>query len=97
MLVAVAFGLAACGRIETPAAAAETQVIQVAFMEEGGDTDLPVVVERRHFAIYNTYRELFDDSANVFKSREYTQGEGLLHAVDSDLATCSIHASLLDD
>ena len=98
VLFAAAVGLAACGKVETRAVeAADAPVVQVAFAEEGGDKILPVLVERRHFAIYNTYRVLFDDSASVMKSREYAREEGLQHAVDSDVATCSIHGRMLED
>lgn len=95
VLLSIVFGFAGCGKAGTPSVAAETPTVQVAVMEEGGDQSFPVVVERRHFAIYNTYRMLSADSANALKPHGNAREEGLKHAAASDLAACSIHAALM--
>lgn len=99
MLSAIAV-LASCGKSEPSSAATAAPVVQLAEVEDGVDMTLPTVVERRHFAIYSTYRVLFDDSPDVFQSRANGQEEGLQSAVmtlDSDDSACSMRAMLVKD
>jgi predicted small lipoprotein YifL len=93
--------LASCGRSEPPPAASTAATfVQLAEVEDGVDVTLPTVVERRHFAIYNSYRVLFDDSPDVFHSRAKGQEDGLQQAVmafDGDVSACSMRAMLLKE
>jgi len=96
VLIAMLLALAACDRPDKAAAvpeAAQPEVIDTV------DATLPEVIERRHFAIYNTYRVLFDDSPQVFQSRAAMQDEGLQQAVllAESVPACSMRAMLLQD
>ena len=100
LLVAAALSLVACGRQQTPVPQTDVSVHAPAGVMEAEDMTLPTVIERRHFAIYNTYRVLFDDSPQVFQSRAGMQEEGLQPAVmpvDGLMPSCSMRAILLQD
>lgn len=91
VMLAAALALAACGEAEKPVAdAAPSHIVQVAAVDDL-DAQLPSVVEQRHFAIYNTYRVLSDDSSDLLKSTAAGRDEEGLHAVAA-LSTCSIHS-----
>ncbi|HYD63014.1 MAG TPA: hypothetical protein VEC35_21855 [Noviherbaspirillum sp.] len=114
--IAIAISLASCGRVEpVPESGAmpsktvagqhgitepSDAVLLAAEAGEPAEVSLPTQVERRHFAIYSTYRVLFDDSPDVFRS--HADGEGFRQAVMSDddfggLQGCSMRALLVQD
>ena len=105
MLVA-AVSVAACGKTDGPRNApmqskAEHDAGNAVAKdgeEDFAETTLPV--ERRHFAIYNTYRVLFDDSARIYQSLAVGQEDGLQSAVmtsDSGMPSCSMRGMLMQD
>jgi hypothetical protein len=118
-LIAVAIPLSSCGRVDAvpengtarfrqePSAeslpAASFPLADAGSAGDAADLALPTLVERRHFAIYSTYRVLFDDSPDVFQSRASGQGEGVQQTVLSDgeymggLPGCSMRALLTQD
>lgn len=99
-MLAVVLALAACDRRDKPRIdTAPLQVTQVAAVDDI-DTHLQTVVEQRHFAIYNTYRVLFSESADAIRSTVGTQEEGALrpaNAMEGEAFTCSLHTALLRD
>ncbi|WP_420472879.1 hypothetical protein [Noviherbaspirillum sp. ST9] len=94
VMLAAAVALAGCGKSDKPVAGAATaEMVHVAAADDI-DAQLPTVVERRHFAIYNTYRELSEDASAPRKSTATVSEESGLRAVaalDRDFSTCSIH------
>lgn len=101
-VMAVAVLIAACSKDEAhngpvqPKAELDTGLVGATGGEENlSETPLPTIVERRHFAIYSTYRVLFDDSASVYQSPAPGQDDGLQPAVmtsDRGMPACSMRA-----
>ncbi|HZW23506.1 hypothetical protein [Noviherbaspirillum sp.] len=91
-LMAMLLVLAACERTNEPAVAA-------ALPESVHAELIDTAIERRHFAIYNASRVLFDDSPQVFQSRARAQDEGLQQALllAESVPACSMRGMLLQD
>ena len=99
VLVAVVLSLAACGREDLPSLASAPHTGDQAVTTDASDLALPDIIERRHFAIYNSYRVLFDDSPQVSQPQSRGQEDevpqALMHA--GSMPACSIRAMLLQD
>jgi hypothetical protein len=99
-MLAAVLALAACDRPNKPRIdTAPLPVMQVAAVDDV-DSHLPTVVEQRHFAIYNTYRVLFDESANVIRPAGGVPEEGVLRPLgpmNGEVFSCSLHTAPLRD
>jgi len=92
-LIAMLLALAACEGPDKVAAAAEAGQPELI---DSVDAALPEVIERRHFAIYNTYRVLFDEPV---PARNALSDDGLRQALllAESVPACSVRAMLLQD
>ncbi len=121
VVIVIAISLAGCGDDRAEKTAAKTPSVRVDLAakaaEEGSDeqalaarseSSKPVqsaLVESRHFAMYNTYREVFDGAPDRFLSGAHDPGDVLLNKfsaldgkrIGAAISSCSARALITQD